>query len=46
MNITTEEYQHLLRTVEKLNADSNGMSYRLVEIKGTYYIYPEFPAKE
>lgn len=45
MNITTAEHELLQKTVDKLNADSGEVSYRLIEIKGTYYIYPEFPAK-
>lgn len=46
MNIMEEEYLVLQKTVEKLNAESSGVEFRLVEIKETYYIYPEFPARQ
>lgn len=41
-DITEAEMNVLKETVTKLNAASDGVSYRLVEIKGTYYIYPQF----
>lgn len=41
-DITEKELSGLKAAVTKLNAESVGVSYRLVEIKGTYYIYPEF----
>lgn len=42
MKLSEEEYLLLVKTVEKLNEDSGSIAFRLVDIKGTYYIYPEF----
>lgn len=45
-SITEAEMNVLIDAVTKLNAVGDGVSYRLVEIKGTYFIHPQFPAKE
>jgi hypothetical protein len=43
--MTDEEMALLKATVAKLNAEGGGrVTFRLVESKGTWYIYPEFPA--
>ena len=44
--ITDAEMNVLMEAVTKLNAVGDGVSYRLVEIKGTYYIHPQFPSVE
>lgn len=46
MNITANEYGLLQKTVEKLNSESQGISFQLIEIKGTFYIHPQFKASE
>lgn len=42
--ITEVELNTLREAVTKLNSGGDGVSYRLVEIKGTYYIHPQFPS--
>jgi hypothetical protein len=45
-DINDEELRYLEGIVANLNSASNSVTYRLIEMKGTYYIYPEFPAKD
>lgn len=41
---TEKELSTLQAAVARLNSEGANVSYRLIEIKGTYYIFPEFPA--
>ena len=46
MDLSESEISHLKSVVDKLSAVDDGVTYKLIESKGTYYIYPQFPAAE
>ncbi len=46
MDLTNEELDRLKETIKKLNSGDDGVTYSLVEIKGTYFIHPKFPSDE